>query len=248
MAFSAMEKRGASHLGFVLSFVIFIMFIIFMFSAIEPFLKTQASKQSLLDFLRFSLVDEVETNDLTTMTIDLDGSGTKECVKITGGTAREILESAGENQNLKVKDESNNLVDYEIQGNGQFILDVSGSYVGILKVYSGNEIESSEGTLGSDCDNIDANIDSIKNETQIIESNIFSLLENYGRDYEQLKTDLEIEEENEFTFSFELVNGSLIEPQIAEIPDTNVYATEFPLQYLDENGNYQIGFMTIRVW
>ncbi|MEK6842516.1 MAG: hypothetical protein AABX84_01775, partial [Nanoarchaeota archaeon] len=58
-------KRGATHIGFVLSFVIFIMFIIFMFSAIEPFLKTQASKQSLLDYLRFSLVDEFKVEDLT---------------------------------------------------------------------------------------------------------------------------------------------------------------------------------------
>ena len=67
---SLTRKKGASQIGVVLAFVIFIMFLFFMFSVVEPTIKTQASKQSLLDFLRFEFTfGEFVTDSTMIMTL-----------------------------------------------------------------------------------------------------------------------------------------------------------------------------------
>src|SRR3990167_5859951 len=117
MPFFIMENKGASQIGFVMSFVIFILFLVFMYSAIQPVLKTQASKQSLLDFLRLSLLDNFYAEDLTIMTIEItfELETSKECVKITGGEIRDVYSSE---QELTIKDGDDNLLSYgDSEGN-----------------------------------------------------------------------------------------------------------------------------------
>ena len=248
-----MKKNGATHLGFILSFVIFIMFIVFMFSAIEPFLKTQASKQSLLDLLRFSVVENVKVEDLTIMTIEitfaLDTS--KECIKITGGEIHDIYNSG---QELTIKDGEDNLLGYGDSGGNLVISPLPAD--NLLKIYYASNWNKGspnyEGGSGCGTNNLgqsEYDIGFIKEEqTQILESNIFSLIDRYEADYEQLKIDLGIPEGSEFTFSFKLANETIIEPEGFSLPDTDIYASAFPLQYLDEEANFQIGFLTIKVW
>ena len=86
----------------------------------------------------------------------------------------------------------------------------------------------------------------VEEQNQIIESKIFSLIGLYESG--GLKTTLGISEENDFVFAFEFANGTKIEPANVVIPDTNIYATTFPVQYLDVDANLKIGYLTIKVW
>src|SRR3990167_1688115 len=109
-SFLPKQKKGATQIGFVLSFAIFIIFLIFMYSAIQPVLKMQASKQSLLELLRFSLIDDFKANDLTIMTIDYNGYVSipvRPCIKdnIVGKKLNDIITDANK-EHLKIKDEN----------------------------------------------------------------------------------------------------------------------------------------------
>jgi len=233
------NKKGESHLGFILSFVIFITFLLFVYTTLEPALKIRAGKQPVLDFLRFSLVDKFVIEDFTTMTIT-------ECVKITGG---EIYDKANSGVPLKIKDDSENILSYKFQGI-QLLIGLAQSYTGILKVYYGTGVDSSPTYEGGSagCDQVDSVTNFVKTESQILLSGIIALKDSYETDYEQLKTDLNLPDGSDFTFSFELANGTIIEPTGVTIPSTDVYATTFPLEYLDSDANPQIGFLTIKVW
>src|SRR3989338_4723442 len=83
--FSMIGKRG-SHVGVMLSFVIFVTLLIFLYSAIQPLTKTKKEKQSLLDFLKVELIKKFSA-DLTTVTISVDDSisydDTTNCLKVT---------------------------------------------------------------------------------------------------------------------------------------------------------------------
>ncbi len=248
-----MEKNGSSHLDFILSFTIFILFVVFMYSIIQPAIETPQGKESLLKLLRFDLLDDYHVEDLTTMTITLTGTRSQDCVKINGGNAKDILELAAQTDNLKIKDESANIVSYKYQG-AQLLIGIAETYVGILKVYYGTDVDRSPDYLGpAGCDNVNADAGTIKTEKQkIISSKIFDLLDSYNNDCgAAIKTSLGFPSESDFTFRFLLANGSRIEPkkECAKISNqTNVYAEEFPVQYLNESLSLHVGKMSVKVW
>ncbi|MEK6842263.1 MAG: hypothetical protein AABX84_00450, partial [Nanoarchaeota archaeon] len=154
-----------------------------------------------------------------------------------------------------------NIVDYDFQGGGTLFqidldpLDIKYSTNdAIFKIYYSNEFLSVISSL-SGCKEIDTDtfVDIghiVEEQSQVFQSNIIALKTKYELDCgETIKTELGIPEGNEFTFSFELADGTIIEPKVCGgIPNINVYVTTFPLQYLDSNANLQIGFLTIKVW
>jgi len=64
-----LSKRG-SHVGFILSFVIFVLFILFLYTTIQPAIKIQKEKTLFIDYLKDVLVENFTVN-LTTMTIKM---------------------------------------------------------------------------------------------------------------------------------------------------------------------------------
>ena len=258
-SFLPKQKKGATQIGFVLSFAIFIIFLIFMYSAIQPVLKMQASKQSLLELLRFSLIDDFKANDLTIMTINyVGGTPDHNCIKFNvESTNLEGIITDNNKKDLLIKKESGEELNYIISGENNFKLFLLDSTENtLLKIYYSEDIDSKEGTFTGGCRNVDStnfNIGSlVEEQSQVIESKITELKDKYELDCgDAIKRDLGIPDGNEFTFSFKLAdeNTDPIEPQVCGgIPNTNIYATEFPVQYLDTDANLQIGHLTIKVW
>jgi len=249
------NKKGESHLGFILSFVIFITFLLFVYTTLEPTLKIRASKQPVLDFLRFSFVDKMESNN-TILTITIPDGRTKNCVKVTGnGGDNGKFYDFAKNNKLLIKNETGSKINYTYQGEGggQILMGIiDSSYIGILKGYNSTALEGSPlYNGGAGCDQVDVTIGSLVEKPQVYESNIISLKDKYDLDCgATLKTELGVPSGNDFTFSFEFANGTIMEPKLecGGIPDTDVYATTFPLEYLDSDANSQIGFLTIKVW
>lgn len=253
-----MEKNGSSHLDFILSFTIFILFVVFMYSIIQPAIETPSGKESLLKLLRFDLFDNYYIEDLTTMTIyitlSLDQS--KECIKITGGEIHTLF-SGG--QELTIKDGSGNLLGYGSSGGNLVVGPITSTFDKILKIYyasslgKGSPVYSESGCGSNNIGQDEYDVSFVKEEKQkIISSKIFKLLDDYNTDCgKTIKQNIGFPSDSNFTFSFLLANGSRIESkkECAKIPDqTSVYAEEFPVQYLNESLNLQVGEMTTRVW
>jgi len=242
-------KRSSSHVGTVLSFVIFIVFLVFVFTIIEPAIKTQNSKQTLLDFLKLSLTDKLQTTDepLVTLIITLSEGGSKDCSKVTAGFIKKLVDDG---ELLLLKDDLDNIINYDTRG-GQFIIDIPSDYSGTLRVYYGSEVDDSLIDLGEpSCDVVKTTTGYIIEESeQIFSKSMFDLLLEFGEKYDLLKQELGIPNDSEFTFSFLLANGSIIEPENVVIPNTNVYASTVPVQYFDVTASeLQIGLLTIKVW
>ena len=53
------RKKGGTHVGMMLSFVIFITFITFLYTIIQPSIQVQKSKQVTLDVLKENLIREI---------------------------------------------------------------------------------------------------------------------------------------------------------------------------------------------
>ena len=77
-----MEKRG-SHVGVMLSFVIFLTFFIFLYTIIEPVIRTQEDKQALSDYLGTELI-KMSFANMTTFSIKIneDINQNKDCIKL----------------------------------------------------------------------------------------------------------------------------------------------------------------------
>src|SRR3990167_7822256 len=75
------QKRG-SHVGVVLSFVIFMTFIFFIYLIIQPALKTD-KKDNSLEFLARSLIENSSAN-LTSASISIAQQSSQNCVRLSG--------------------------------------------------------------------------------------------------------------------------------------------------------------------
>lgn len=246
-------KKGSSQVDIVISFLIFITFLVFMFSILEPAIKTQNNKQILLDFLKLSLVDEFKSTGetITTMTIIILEDRTKECVKISGGTSKPILEAAETSPSgLRIKDENGNTIEYGFKG-GQFLMKLAPDYKGVLKIYLG--VDNPATYSSTNCKNVDVDTGSIIEETAeiVLETSITELKSNYDSElgnYDNLKEQLGVPDNSDFWFSFLLEDGTKIEPEEPVFPNVDIFSTEIPVQYFDTETNLQIGILTVKVW
>jgi len=74
------NKKG-THIGKVLSFVIFVIFIFYIYAIIQPAIKTDKNKQSLLDYLKIELNENLSTK-IKVMTVSLDNSISGNCIEL----------------------------------------------------------------------------------------------------------------------------------------------------------------------
>lgn len=262
------QKRGASHVEVMLAFLIFLTFLAFLYSILEPTIQLGATKQPVLDFLKFSLENEFYIERVSTTTLVLDLSkvnlGSKTCIRIQENEGNEIEDGitdlVQDGVELLIKDSENNILTYEPQGSNNIkIGPLDDSFNGLIYIYYAEGLETSLGVLGgsSNCEGVDEGEYSLGYQTteeEISQSKIEDLITEYnggpGSDsYETLKAELGIPEGNDFWFSFELASGPPpIEPEGIVIPNVDVYATILPVQYIDYEANLQIGYMTLKIW
>lgn len=253
------SKKG-THVGVVLSFVIFVTFLIFIYSILGTKIQSQTSKQNILDELRMKiLIEDFLSSSVEILTINyIAGSpgGVKNCIQfnVVSTNLDDIINDDTKNH-LKIKNENGDFLNYQFLGEGAKNLRISpvdSEQDTILKVYYSEDITSTETSL-SNCKHIDDDKivrGQIKTESIIIESNIISLIERYNTDCgETLKTELGVPEGSDFIFSFEFADETIIKPTCREIPNTlNIYAARIPVIYLDEDANILLGYVTIKVW
>jgi len=253
-----MKNKRGSHIGVILSFAIFILFIIFFYTTIQPAFSTSGRNQILLNYLNIKLTDKIST-PLDTITIkinDIDGNINKDCVNLENFLDELDIHPVHSVATNKTRQ--------------KYIVNMSGSNIEItepgsdsdfdvrfLKIYNSSAFDETsvyDGNPEGDCITYSISgsnnytIGNIKTESMIFERKIKETLSDYIEDYDALKDDMGISNTDEFGFSFTYLNGTTIETE-KEIPSSiNVYVEEIPVIYMSEDLNQEIGYLRIRVW
>ena len=240
------NKRG-SHVGMIISFVVFITFIIFLYSIVKPAVNTGQDKKTLADYLLVQIVENVSAN-FTSISVSIGSQDPMiKCIKLSNflGFVEIIvpypLIIKNENQEIQPGYIINPTIsDLEINrnnGDDKF-----------FKAYYSQEFGAIPIQTIVPCQTIiDYTIGSVKTEIFPFENNLNSLIENYQDDYEKVKEDLKVPPGTEFNFEFIKSDGTKVES--GETPTTiNIYATETPIQYIDDEANILSGFINIKVW
>ena len=234
------KNKRASHVGVILSFVIFITFIVFLYSTIEPMTKVQRGKQDLVKYLKIELINKFK-NNLTTVSIAIDEDISQDCIKINS------IDAEG---NVVVKNESGRILN-SFLSSGK--LNINREDCINLKIYYSKEF--SEGSF-LDCNtelqkDIDYTIGLIRTTKEIFLSKIINLtkfINESDSNYNEIKKELKIPLGSEFSFIFEDSDKKEIAKTKQKNVSVDVYAEEVPAQYIDSEANINPGFLKIKVW
>lgn len=228
------DKRG-SHVGVVISFVIFVTFLVFLYSIISPALRLGQNKEALSKHLELELIEKTSA-ELTTASVSL-GSGSQTCVRLNN-----LISALGIGSNVIVKnDEGETIPSYVSSGNLDIDRGTSGTF---FKIYYSPEF--GELSSGSGCSEISYNLGITKTEEYVFESKVINLI-NYYPNYETLKNELKIPEGTEFGFGIVRDNSTETETNLEEI-STNVYIKQIPINYVSENGDILSGYLKTKIW
>lgn len=241
------KNKSGSHVGVVVSFVIFITFLFFLYSILEPVTSRERDKQYLLDYLKLSLIED-STENFTTMTINIENPvGPQSCLNLQQMIGDDRIPEYMVNHLIfKTSEET-----FTYQRNDPNIrVNTGKNFVGLLKVYYSEEITPLpyDGVPG--CSPKNYPIGFVKTYKEIFESKLEDLNDSYYADYEGLKAELGIPKGTEF--SFYLLDGEkniVFSAENGAPPETtSVYIEEVPIQYMDNQGSMSFGFLRIKVW
>jgi hypothetical protein len=222
------KNRRGSHVEVIISFIIFVTFILFIFSIVEPSISTQKDKKNMFDGIDLKIIDEVSSN-MTIITVNF-GGGSGGCVD---------LDDLNIGKGIVVKDDldrgvSSSADDNSLQING-------GSGETFFKIYYSEEFDE---LTGSGCSPTSYDLGLTKTSKYIFQKKVIELI---NRDYETLRNEFNIPEGVEFGYGIVLSNGTTIETNQQQLP-TNVYIRETPIEYVDLDGNILEGYLKTRIW
>jgi len=242
-----LENKKGSHVGVVVSFAIFITFLVFLYAILEPTTVRQRDKQYILDYLKINLLGNT-TGNLTTMIIEIEGPIPKTCVQLQNVPEETIPEEVW--HNLLFVHPNGESLEYYLKQNKIYVYCGLG-FDGFLTVYYGEDIIGKENDgLEKDCHPHETTVGFVRTFSEIFGIKMVQLNDTYYADYEVLKAHLGIPEGTEF--SFYLLDGErnvIISAEMYPAPtDRAVHVEETPIQYIDEGGNTLFGFLVIKVW
>lgn len=240
----SLNKRG-SHVGVMISFSIFVIFLISTFMMISPALEENENKNSLLNLLQQEILKNISSNmTLTLLKIgESYDSGGKTCLNFTAGgwkTGEDIAVLNGTDTRI-----NSTFVDSVLSINW-----VEKNY--FLKVYSSPENFVEKNLVSTDCaipsEGSHFNIKSIKTQEYIFESKIVELAQEYLSSYDEMKEYFGIPSEKEFGFSFTNSQGVIYIDVGNEPSGISVYSMNVPIIYLNNQSGFDSGVIKLKVW
>ncbi len=232
-----MNKR-ASHVGMILSFMIFVTFLAFLFSITQPAIKVQKDKEFLLEYLKSELLEKQFIEEMAEVSVTIDSEITETCVELIN-----FLGEADVDEEIVVKNSSGDKAYAKVSNpNLEFSTEDDDTF---FKVYSSEEFEK-PGDILNGCASLDGDsyvIESVRSDNYIFESKI-----NVGiTGFDDLKNSLNIPAGSDFSFGFEDEEGGFSETGQKDV-SVDVFSEEIPIQYVDDEANIKSGFLTIRIW
>jgi len=230
------NSRG-SHVEVIISFIIFVTFIIFLFSILQPSISTQKDKKNIFDGIEREIIDYTSSN-MTAITVKLD-SEAETCVNLASFISYLEIEN-----NIIVKDDLGKTISSNVSGNSLQINRESTTDT-FFKIYYSEEFNELDEDLA--CTGIGYKLGLTKTSEYIFEAKVLYLIEQY-EDYETLKSDLKIPENVDFGYGIKLSNGTTFETHKEENLSINIYIRETPIEYVDLDGNILAGYIKTKIW
>jgi hypothetical protein len=241
-------NKTGSHVGMIISFVIFITFIVFLYSIVKPAITTGEDKKTILSALETQILENISTN-FTSASVQinrLSSPTTSNCVELVNF----LSFSEFYTPNIIIQNEAN-VIENSYSDYGSALSDVminrkSKSSL-FFKVYYSKEFSQLGSTTTSCIPVTDYNIGSVTTDNYVFGKEVTKLMGYYNTTYENLKSYLQLPPGNEFGFGFIKSDGT--EVDVGESPKSaSVYAEDIPVQYVDSNANILSGFINIKVW
>lgn len=228
------NKRG-SHVGIVLSFVLFITFIFFMYGLLNLKVNQEKGKLSTLEYIKGELLDGISAQLMTT-SVSMNSPGSN-CVTLTN-----FFSETGISNKVIARNDAGDVLETGVSGQDLQVAR-DGAF---FRVHNSEEFAEKTNSIGS-CSSLDYNIGLSKEENFVFESKVTELLSDYLEDYETLKENLNIGSRDEFGFIFAYKNGTVIKTPEKNLT-INIFADQIPIQYIRTNGAREAGTLTVLVW
>lgn len=230
------KNRKGSHVGVVVSFVVFVTFLLFIYSILEPALENKERRESALQNLETNLIEELSLY-LNSSVIDVGNSG-QNCIEISDEDfGRRVIVRSG-----------NLLLSSSVTSSGNLQVERSGE--DFFKIYSSEGFEEVAVDDSLNCVSVSEGSGYerglTKNSRHVFESEIYELISEYS-DYGVLRARLGVPEDSDFGFGLIYNNGSLVETSFEGITE-NVYIKEIPISYVNLDGEILSGFLKLRIW
>ena len=228
------KNKKATHVGIILSFVIFVTFVVFLVVVLRPTSNLHENERFTIELLKRNIQD-FTSSEITSFILTPPSSA--DCF-----TLNESNFSLS-NLNHSVKNQNNTPLNSYRDAN---ILYIEKSVLDqIYKVdYSSEKLNNTLFANPVDC--IALNINSIKKTTNILEPKINELILKQENNYSGLKSDFNIPSGKEIGIMFEFENTTIIGKAIPEKRKA-IYVKNFQIIYLDLNANEKIGNFIIYI-
>lgn len=247
------KNRRGSHIDVIISFIIFIGFIVFAYALLQPTLTTQEGKTSLANSLDISLVNNLSGGNLTITSFAAKQSPTRNCLQLVG-----FLNNANINSSTIVLRNSSGALFPIYNSSGDLYVDVSSNPQAnyFFDVYYSSAFNViSSGTLPS-CNALQQGgtsngytLGQISPSSQyLLDFNILRLINSYNSNYISIKNWFNLSGTDNFGFNFTYQNQTMVGTNSKVPAFTNVYAEGFPVLYINGNKSVQSGLLTIKVW
>jgi hypothetical protein len=236
------ENKKGSHVGVVISFVIFVTFMVFLYSLTKTSVKPEEKQNALLDYLKTRLIQDTSAN-LDIVTVNLERSSGSGCIELNN-----IVNKFAINARIIVKNKDQIATGAALNGNDLRINRVNNGDE-FFKIYNSNEFAAT-GVGGWACEEFNEGTDYTlglaKTETYVFEKKVFDLMQSYSN-YEVMKEYLKIPEGSEFGLGFVYENRTSVDVGIKDVT-TDIYIREIPVQYVSMQGDIRSGFLKIMIW
>jgi len=238
-----MKNKKASHVGMILSFVLFVTSILFLYEIISPSITSAEDKSKLIAQIEQKIPDYFEET-LYNQKISLKENCCDDltCIKIEKNILVEGL-------NHLVKDSEENKINSNSKGDYILIEKGETNYFNIF--FSKEEFDLEESNL-EDCTLVEKEEydGAFNSKKYYFESKIESFIEKLKtqNEYYKIKKELSLPEGTDFSMVFVYNNGSRIGNPPNENLSTNIYVEQKPIYYVDLNSRINPGFLEIGVW
>lgn len=227
------NKKG-SHVGIILSFTLFITFLIFAYIIIGPPVNLRVDKTESIILLKNSIIQEVSEEIMTIRSYDTENSGN--CVQT------QVPENSFSNPTVFAVDSNENEIESKILS-GNLLIEGGKN---LTKIYfSNNSFSINQELASSSCTSI--TIDNLLNEKRVTEKAILNLINELNQSYESTKNNLGISLSEEISILFDYLNGTIIGEEDYEVK-SDIYASSMSLDYISLKGKEKVGEVVVRVW
>lgn len=256
-----MKNKRGSHIDVIISFVIFVGFIVFFYAIIQPsFVNTSRDKSVIFNSLYLELKQNLTgiNNSIIGVRINLQKSSQNYCIILTNFVGVAGLQSPPQ---IIVYNETGGIYPAYISSkNGQDLyINMSNPSSVLLNIYSSqlfSQIPQNPSGL-TPCTSLSYNnqnnnytIGEIQNSSYnyISDANVKQLINEYNSNYNAVKIWFNLTANTDFGFSFDYQNLTSIGTNDKPPAYKNVYAETFPIIYLTQNNSLQSGNLVIRIW